>query len=180
MFIDLSVSLNSLVVFILNKKNVHLQPRATPQRSMRTPRALRRNPERMSRPHTRSRSLIDGPPSPPPEEEPEDKFNLVRKSPYYEEVDEPVSWLRAPVNVCCIHVTIVTILICFSPPPAQPRRRCLPGSKAIPHVVRPVEDITEWELQKICQSVREKVYNTYTVSSPRRQKQLVGETKVTE
>lgn len=116
----------------------------------------------MSRPHTRSRSLVDGPPSPPPEEEPEDKFNLVRKSPYYEEVDEPVSWLRAPVNVCCIDVTIV-IYWFFSP--AQPRRRCFPGSKAFPHVVRPVEDVTERELQKICENVREKVYNTFTVSS---------------
>lgn len=54
-------------------------------------RSRRRNPERSSRPHTRSRTLVDGPPSPTPEEEPEDKFSLVRKSRYYEEDDEPVS-----------------------------------------------------------------------------------------
>ncbi|XP_037542395.1 cell division cycle-associated protein 7a [Nematolebias whitei] len=122
-------------------------PRATPQRSVRTPTTLRRNPERTSRPHTRSRSLVDGPPSPPPEEGPEDKFNLVRKSPYYEEVDEP------------------------------PRRRCFPGTKAIPHVVRPVEDITERELQKICHNVREKVYNTYTGSTCHQCRQKTTDTK---
>lgn len=66
------------------------QPRQAPRRSMGTPVARRRNPERLSRPHTRSRTLVDGPPSPPPEEETEDKFSLVRKSRYYEEVDEPV------------------------------------------------------------------------------------------
>lgn len=35
--------------------------------------------------------LVDGPPSPPPEEEPEDRFNLVRKSWDCEEDDELVS-----------------------------------------------------------------------------------------
>lgn len=46
----------------------------------------------------------------------------------------------------------------------QPRRRSFTGCKAIPHVVRPVEDITEMELQRICHNVREKVYNSSTVS----------------
>lgn len=69
----------------------HLQPRQAPRRSMGAPGPYRRNSERLSRPHTRSRSLVDGPPSPPPEEELEDKFSLVRKSRYFEEVDEPVS-----------------------------------------------------------------------------------------
>ncbi|XP_068602550.1 cell division cycle-associated protein 7a [Brachionichthys hirsutus] len=102
----------------------------TPRRPVGTPRSLRRNPERMSRPHTRSRTLVDGPPSPTPEEEePEDKFSLVRKIRHYEEYDEP------------------------------PRRRSLIGSKAIPHVVRPVEDVSESELQNICYNVRDKVYS---------------------
>lgn len=35
--------------------------------------------------------MVEGPPSPAPEEEPEDKYSLVRKSRYYEEYDEPVS-----------------------------------------------------------------------------------------
>ncbi|XP_017278133.1 cell division cycle-associated protein 7a isoform X2 [Kryptolebias marmoratus] len=122
-------------------------PRVTPRRSVGTPRALRRNPERTSRPHTRSRSLVDGPPSPPPEDEPEDKFSLVRKSRYYEEVDEP------------------------------PRRQCFAGSKAIPHVVRPVEDIAEWELRKICQNVREKVYNSSTGSTCHQCRQKTIDTK---
>lgn len=66
--------------------------RRNPERSSR-PRtqSRRRNPERSARPHTRSRTLVDGPPSLTPEEEPEDKFSLVRKSRYYEEDDEPVS-----------------------------------------------------------------------------------------
>lgn len=66
-------------------------PRRAPRRSMGTPGACRRNPQRLSRPHTRSRTLVDGPPSPTPEEEPEDKFSLVRKSRYYEEEDEPAA-----------------------------------------------------------------------------------------
>ena len=76
-----------------------LQPRQTTWRSMRTPGALRRNPERSSRPHTRSRTLVDGPPSPTPEDEPEDKFSLVRKSRYFEEYDEPVSHIIYGLHV---------------------------------------------------------------------------------
>ncbi|KAM4608523.1 cell division cycle-associated protein 7a isoform 2-T2 [Polymixia lowei] len=124
-------------------------PRPTPRRSTGTPRALRRNPDRTSRPHTRSRTLVDGPPSPPSEEEPEDKFNLVRKSRYYEEVDEP----------------------------AQPRRRSYNGVMAIPHVVRPVEDITELELDRICHNVREKVYNSSTGSTCHQCRQKTTDTK---
>ncbi|KAM6934279.1 cell division cycle-associated protein 7a [Xenentodon cancila] len=122
-------------------------PRQAPRRSAGTPAAVRRNPSRLSRPHTRSRSLVDGPPSPPPEEEPEDKYSLVRKSPYYEEYEEP------------------------------PRRRTFCGSKAIPHVVRPVEDITEAELQRICQNVREKVYNASTGTTCHQCRQKTTDTK---
>ncbi|XP_023280330.1 cell division cycle-associated protein 7 [Seriola lalandi dorsalis] len=122
-------------------------PRQAPRRSMGTPVACRRKSERLSRPHTRSRTLVDGPPSPPPEEEPEDKFSLVRKSRFYEEEYEP------------------------------PRRRCFNGTKAIPHVVRPVEDITEAELQGICQNVREKVYNSSTGSTCHQCRQKTIDTK---
>lgn len=76
-----------------------LQPRQAPRRSMGPPGVRRRNPERLSRPHTRSRTLVDGPPSPTPEEEPEDKFSLVRQSRYFEEYDEPVSHIRNSLRV---------------------------------------------------------------------------------
>ncbi|XP_042350769.1 cell division cycle-associated protein 7a [Plectropomus leopardus] len=122
-------------------------PRQAPRRSAGTPRTLRRNPERVSRPHTRSRTLVDGPPSPTPEEEPEDKFCLVRKSRYYEEDDEP------------------------------PRRRSFNGTKAIPHVVRPVDEITEAELERICFNVREKVYNSSTGSTCHQCRQKTVDTK---
>ncbi|XP_071774049.1 cell division cycle-associated protein 7a [Centroberyx gerrardi] len=124
-------------------------PRRAPRQSMGTPGARRRNPARTSRPHTRSRTLVDGPPSPTPEEDPEDKFSLVRKSRYYEEVDEP----------------------------AQPRRRSYNGAMAIPHVVRPVEEITEAELDRICNNVREKVYNSSTGSTCHQCRQKTTDTK---
>ncbi|XP_034549546.1 cell division cycle-associated protein 7a [Notolabrus celidotus] len=122
-------------------------PRQAPRRSMGPPGAHRRNPERLSRPHTRSRTMVDGPPSPTPEEEPEDKFSLVRKSRYYEEEDEP------------------------------PRRRTFNGHKSIPHVVVPVEEITEMELQRICTNVREKVYNSSTGSTCHQCRQKTVDTK---
>lgn len=122
-------------------------PRKPPRQSMGAPGVFRRNPERVSRPHTRSRSLVDGPPSPLAEEEQEDKFSLVRKSPYFEEVDEPV------------------------------RRRTYSGMKAIPHVVRPVEEVTEWELERICTNVREKVYNSSTGSTCHQCRQKTTDTK---
>ncbi|XP_030643130.1 cell division cycle-associated protein 7a [Chanos chanos] len=123
--------------------------RTPTRRSLGTPRTLRKNPERSARPHTRSRSLIDGPPSPPPEEESEDKFSLVRRSRYYEEEDEP----RAP------------------------RRRSYNGVMAIPHVVRPVEEITQAELDNICNNVREKVYNSSTGSTCHQCRQKTIDTK---
>ncbi|XP_072300562.1 cell division cycle-associated protein 7a [Eucyclogobius newberryi] len=123
-----------------------ITPRKLSQK-MGTPRMLRKNPERLSRPHTRSRSLVDGPPSPAPEEEEEDKFSLVRKSRYYEEVDEP------------------------------PRRRTYSGMKALPHVVRPVEDITELELEHICNNVREKVYSQSAGSTCHQCRQKTTDTK---
>ncbi|KAK7939576.1 hypothetical protein WMY93_002902 [Mugilogobius chulae] len=123
-----------------------ITPRKLSQKAQ-TPRMLRKNPERLTRPHTRSRSLVDGPPSPAPEEEEDDKFSLVRKSRYYEEVDEP------------------------------PRRRTYSGMKAIPHVVRPVDEITELELERICNNVREKVYSQSTGSTCHQCRQKTTDTK---
>ncbi|XP_008297051.1 cell division cycle-associated protein 7a isoform X2 [Stegastes partitus] len=128
-------------------KSASVTPQKAPRRSMGTPMRCRRSSRHSSRPHTRSRSLVDGPPSPVSEEEPEDKFSLVRKSRYFEECDDP------------------------------PRRRSFNGTKAIPHVVRPVEDITEVELQRICTNVREKVYNSSTGSTCHQCRQKTTDTK---
>lgn len=46
----------------------------------------------------------------------------------------------------------------------EPRRRSYNSTLTIPHVVRPVEEITEAELDNICVNVREKIYNRATVS----------------
>ncbi|XP_077584288.1 cell division cycle-associated protein 7a [Stigmatopora nigra] len=120
--------------------------RRAPRSSM--PATLRRSSERLSRPHTRSRTLTDGPPSPTPEEEQaEDRFSLVRRSRFYEEVDEPV------------------------------RRRGCNGIKALPHVVRPVEEVTEEELEKICYNAREKVYHTINGSTCHQCRQKTTDTK---
>ncbi|XP_072541938.1 cell division cycle-associated protein 7a isoform X2 [Salminus brasiliensis] len=125
-------------------------PRRVPRRSLGTPASLRKNPERMSRPHTRSRSLVDGPPTPPPEEEPEDKFSLVRRARYSEDGDDE----------------------------SEPRRRrSYNGILAIPHVVRPVEEITQLELDNICSNVREKIYNRSTGSTCHQCRQKTTDTK---
>ncbi|XP_030613726.1 cell division cycle-associated protein 7a [Archocentrus centrarchus] len=147
MLAKLMAELNKVPGLFPVRRTASTTPRQAPRRSMGTPGSYRRNPERLSRPHTRSRSLVDGPPSPPPEEELEDKFSLVRKSRYYEEVDEP------------------------------PRRRSFTGCKAIPHVVRPVEEITEMELQRICHNVREKVYNSSTGTTCHQCRQKTIDTK---
>ncbi|MBN3300297.1 CDCA7 protein, partial [Amia calva] len=122
-------------------------PRRMPRRSLGSG-PCRRNPERSSRPHTRSRSLIEGPPSPPPEEEQEDKYSLVRRREADEDYEE-----RAP------------------------RRRSYTGALVIPHRVRPVEEITESELDNICFNVREKVYNRSTGSTCHQCRQKTTDTK---
>lgn len=147
MLAKLMAELNKVPGLFPMRRTASTMPRQAPRRSMGTPGSYRRNPERLSRPHTRSRSLVDGPPSPPPEEELEDKFSLVRKSRFYEEVDEP------------------------------PRRRSFTGCKAIPHVVRPAEEITEMELQRICHNVREKVYNSSTGTTCHQCRQKTIDTK---
>ncbi|XP_076118750.1 cell division cycle-associated protein 7a [Alosa pseudoharengus] len=122
-------------------------PRRVPRHSLGGP--TRKNPERTSRIHTRSRSQVDGPPSPVSDDDPEDKFSLVRKSRNYEEVDEP----------------------------REPRRRSYNGIMAIPHTVRPVEEITEAELDNICNNVREKVYSSSMGSTCHQCRQKTTDTK---
>ncbi|XP_026150322.1 cell division cycle-associated protein 7a [Mastacembelus armatus] len=147
MLAKLMAELNKVPGLFPRSMSASTMPRHTPRRSVGNLGTRRRNPEHLSRPHTRSRTLVDGPPSPTPEEEPEDKFSLVRKSRYYEEDDEPS------------------------------RRRSYNGAKAILHTVRPVEDITEAELQRICQNVREKVYNSATGSTCHQCRQKTTDTK---
>ncbi|XP_056145908.1 uncharacterized protein LOC130121091 isoform X1 [Lampris incognitus] len=149
MLAKLMAELNKVGGLFPRRLSASTTPRRAPSQSMGTPRHRRRNPERVSRPHTRSCTRVDGPPSPPPEEEPEDKFSLVRKSRYYEEEDEPI----------------------------QPRRRSCHGAMAIPHVIRPVEDITEAELNRICHNVREKVYNSSTGTTCHQCRQKTTDTK---
>ncbi|XP_027020191.1 cell division cycle-associated protein 7a [Tachysurus fulvidraco] len=124
-------------------------PTRVPRRSLGTPGACRQNPERLSRIHTRSRSLVDGPPT--PEEDPEDKFSLVRRARQDDDDDD------------------------YEPEPR--RRRTYNGVLAIPHVVRPVEEITQAELDNICTNVREKVYNRVTGSTCHQCRQKTVDTK---
>ncbi|XP_076026054.1 cell division cycle-associated protein 7a [Genypterus blacodes] len=129
-------------------RRMETKPRGSVRTSTLSVRTLRRYPVNTSRPHTRSRAQVGGPPSPTPEEEePEDRFNLVRRSRLFEETDE------------------------------RPCRRASSGMKAIPHTVIPVEDITEAELQNICENVREKVYNSSTGSTCHQCRQKTTDTK---
>ncbi|KAM4731955.1 cell division cycle-associated protein 7a [Anableps anableps] len=128
-------------------KSASTMSRQTSQRSPGKIWGTRRAPERLLPPRTRSRSQVDGPSSPPPEEDTEDKFSLVRKNPNYEEDDEP------------------------------PRRSWHNRQRTLPHVVRPVEEITELELQRICNNVREKVYNSSTGSTCHQCRQKTTDTK---
>ncbi|KAA0716101.1 Cell division cycle-associated protein 7 [Triplophysa tibetana] len=132
-------------------KRSSLSPSSTPRAPRRSmqPGLARRNPERASRPHTRSRSLVDGPPSPTPEDEIDDKYSLVRKDRNYDDAEEE----------------------------REPRRRSYNASLAIPHVVRPVEDITRAELDNICFNVREKTYNRATGSTCHQCRQKTTDTK---
>ncbi|XP_024588637.1 cell division cycle-associated protein 7 isoform X3 [Neophocaena asiaeorientalis asiaeorientalis] len=109
----------------------------TPRRRTFPGVSCRRNPERRARPLTRSRSRVLGSHSAPPtedeeeDEEEEDKYMLVRK--------------RKPVAG-------------YVNEDDMPRSR-RPGSMALPHIIRPVDEITEEELDNICSNSREKIYN---------------------
>ncbi|XP_059676387.1 cell division cycle-associated protein 7 [Gavia stellata] len=112
--------------------------------------ALRRNPDRSSRPRTRSRSLIERPPTPLPEEDDNDRYLLVRR--------------RKMSDDCLEHE-------------AQTPRRGHRGAMAFPHIVRPVEEITAEELNNICGSARDKVYNRAMGSTCHQCRQKTIDTK---
>ncbi|XP_075685592.1 cell division cycle-associated protein 7 [Rhinoderma darwinii] len=120
-------------------------------RTPRTPGHIRRNPERISQPRTRSRSLIDGPPSPTPDDDDyveDDHYYLVRKRKMEDECEDNY----------------------------VPRYRHQ-SSLSYPHVIRPVEDITEEELHAICVNAREKVYNKATGTTCHQCRQKTIDTK---
>ncbi|NXU49120.1 CDCA7 protein, partial [Turnix velox] len=129
--------------------NVSPRPKRAPRRSLPGG-ALRRNPGRSSPPHTRSRSLIEGPPAPLPEEEEDDPYMLVRRRKMSDE---------------------------FSEHEAQTPRRGHRGAMAFPHIVRPVEEITAEELNNICGSARDKVYNRTLGSTCHQCRQKTTDTK---
>ncbi|XP_062974675.1 cell division cycle-associated protein 7 [Elgaria multicarinata webbii] len=125
-----------------------LKPQRTPRKSF--PRsALRRNPERSSRPHTRSMSLIEGPPSPVPEKEEDDPYLLVRRKMSDEYSEDEMD---------------------------TPRRKRY-STLTFPHVVRPVEEITKEELNNICETARDKVYNRTMGSTCHQCRQKTIDTK---
>ncbi|XP_063174227.1 cell division cycle-associated protein 7 isoform X2 [Candoia aspera] len=131
-------------------------PLATPTlKAQRCPRksvprsTLRRNPERRSRPHTRSRSLIEGPPNPMPMEEEEDPYALVRRK---MSDDFPEDERDTP-------------------------RRKRTSAMTLPHVIRSVEEITKEELDNICETVKDKVYNRATGSTCHQCRQKTTDTK---
>uniref|UniRef100_A0A8C6GM52 Cell division cycle associated 7 n=1 Tax=Mus spicilegus TaxID=10103 RepID=A0A8C6GM52_MUSSI len=118
--------------------------------------ATRRNPERRTRPLTRSRSRILGSLGALPteeeeeeEEEEEDKYMLVRQrksmDSYMNDDDVPRS------------------------------RR--PGSMTLPHIIRPVEEVTEEEIRNICSNSREKIYNRSLGSTCHQCRQKTTDTK---
>ncbi|KAM5153205.1 cell division cycle-associated protein 7 [Mantella aurantiaca] len=122
----------------------------------RTPRSVqsaglaRRNPERASRIHTRSRSQIDGPPSPGiDEDDDDDRYYLIRKRKMEDDYDDESYVPRYRRN----------------------------SSLTLPHIIRPVEDITEEELDAICVTVRDKVYNRATGSTCHQCRQKTIDTK---
>ena len=108
----------------------------TPRRRTFPGVACRRNPERRARPLTRSRSWVLGslralPTEKEEEEEKEDKYLLVRKR------KSMVGYMNED----------------------DMPRSLRPGPMTLPHVVRPVDEITEEELENICNNSREKIYN---------------------
>ncbi|KAM5156478.1 cell division cycle-associated protein 7 isoform 1-T1 [Callospermophilus lateralis] len=129
------------------------QPK-TPRRRTFPGVASRRNPDRRARPLTRSRSRILGSLSALPteeeeEEEEDDKFMLVRK--------------RKTVDG-------------YMNDDDTPRSR-RPGSMTLPHIIRPVEEITEDELENICSNSREKIYNRSLGSTCHQCRQKTIDTK---
>ncbi|XP_011847287.1 PREDICTED: cell division cycle-associated protein 7 isoform X2 [Mandrillus leucophaeus] len=114
--------------------------------------ASRRNPERRARPLTRSRSRILGSLDalPMEEEEEEDKYILVRKR----------KTMDGYMNEDDL-----------------PRSRRSRSSMTLPHIIRPVEEITEEELENICSNSREKIYNRSLGSTCHQCRQKTIDTK---
>ncbi|PNJ59957.1 CDCA7 isoform 4 [Pongo abelii] len=114
--------------------------------------ASRRNPERRARPLTRSRSRILGSLDalPMEEEEEEDKYMLVRKR----------KTMDGYMNEDDL-----------------PRSRRSRSSMTLPHIIRPVEEITEEELENICSNSREKIYNRSLGSTCHQCRQKTIDTK---
>uniref|UniRef100_A0A2K5JM03 Zinc-finger domain-containing protein n=2 Tax=Colobus angolensis palliatus TaxID=336983 RepID=A0A2K5JM03_COLAP len=114
--------------------------------------ASRRNPERRARPLTRSRSRILGSLDalPMEEEEEEDKYMLVRKR----------KTMDGYMNEDDL-----------------PRSRRSRSSMTLPHIIRPVEEITEEELENICSNSREKIYNRALGSTCHQCRQKTIDTK---
>nr|XP_060635224.1 cell division cycle-associated protein 7 [Anolis sagrei ordinatus] len=124
------------------------KPRRTPRKSF--PRsALRRNPERSSRPHTRSRSLIEGPPSPMSDKQEEDPYVLVRRRTFDDYSEDEMDAPRRKRN----------------------------SAMTLPHVIRPVEEITQAELNNICETASDKVYNRTLGSTCHQCRQKTIDTK---
>ncbi|XP_036900330.1 cell division cycle-associated protein 7 isoform X1 [Sturnira hondurensis] len=126
----------------------------TPRRRTFQGVTLRRNPDRRGRPLTRSRSRILGSISTLPteeeeEEEEEDKYMLVRKRKITD------GYMNED----------------------DVRRGRRPGSMTLPHVIRPVEEITEEELDNICNNSREKIYSRSLGSTCHQCRQKTIDTK---
>ncbi|XP_037655108.1 cell division cycle-associated protein 7 [Choloepus didactylus] len=126
----------------------------TPRRRTFPGTASRRNPERRARPLTRSRSRVLGSLSALPteeeeEEEEEDKYMLVRK--------------RKTMDG-------------YMNEDDSPRSR-RPGSMSLPHTIRPVDKITEEELENICSNSREKIYSRSLGSTCHQCRQKTIDTK---
>ncbi|XP_070279520.1 cell division cycle-associated protein 7 isoform X2 [Myotis yumanensis] len=128
------------------------QPK-TPRRRTFPGVTSRRNPDRRARPLTRSRSRILGSrgalPTEEEEAEEEDKYMLVRK--------------RKTMDG-------------YMNDDDMPRGR-RPGSMTLPHVIRPVEEITEEELENICNNSREKIYSRSLGSTCHQCRQKTIDTK---
>ncbi|OCT63609.1 hypothetical protein XELAEV_18044707mg [Xenopus laevis] len=135
-------------------KNQFLPSTPKMKRAPRSPKAAtcpRRNPERSTRPHTRSRSLIDGAPIQSlNDEEEEDAYYLVRKRKMDNTDLEDEDY--------------------------KPRKR-FSSVHTLPHIIRPVEEITQAELNAISVNARDKVYNRATGSTCHQCRQKTTDTK---
>ncbi|XP_004601220.2 cell division cycle-associated protein 7 isoform X1 [Sorex araneus] len=127
----------------------------TPRRRTFSGVISRRHSERRVRPLTRARSRILGSLGVLPteeeeeEEEEEDKYMLVRR--------------RKTMDA-------------FMNDDDMPRSR-RPGSMTLPHIIRPVEEITEEELENICSNSREKIYSSSSGSTCHQCRQKTIDTK---